>query len=569
VPIELGETPVFVGDEDLVVTGRIAATQTAGDVLTFTVVISPSHGVLTLTTALDAVTGEPILQVATPATEEAEGATSNDEAEAGDAEGAAVDEPSTAGAVEESTPAADAEQTAEPTAEPVDEGEGADAGALPEGSTELDAEAALPAPGDFVYAPDPDFAGEDVFAVSVADSSGFALTVPVTITLAPVNDAPVIDLASAITLSVGEEVSLPVGVRDGDSEAITLTVDALPPGLELLDGLIHGVVSEEAAGSPYYSLFSAEDADGAVTTAAVDWVVLPTEPLEDESPVELTPTEEPPAEVTPTEEPPTEGSPIEEPPAEVTPTEEPPTEGSPIEEPQPPSPLPLPDDLLPPVIPGEAYSIGELPVFAFHNSTPGSGSLEGYAWLTPVSFGACPPTADALAAQPNGQDGSSLLDEGLALEIGNAPMLEYVVNLPAPGDYVVSVCGCAPQLAQADLHSGDADQEAGSGATSAAANNAAIYVGFNGAAVAVDANGAPLPVGGFAEQAGFTWQNRWRDPLAGTSGAVTLTAPEAGPHQVNLWMAADGLIVYSLRVAPLAEADIEAGTAAACGPSLP
>jgi hypothetical protein len=549
VPIELGETPVFVGDEDLVVTGRIAATQTAGDVLTFTVVISPSHGVLTLTTALDAVTGEPILQVATPATEEAEGATSNDEAEAGDAEGAAVDEPSTAGAVEESTPAADAEPTAEPTAEPVDEGEGADAGepatpdeaagALPEGSTELDAEAALSAPGDFVYAPDPDFAGEDVFAVSVADSSGFALTVPVTITLAPVNDAPVINLASAITLSVGEEVSLPVGVRDGDSEAITLTVDALPPGLELLDGLIHGIVSEEAAGSPYYSLFSAEDADGAVTTAAVDWVVLPTEPVEDEPPVELTPTEEPP------------------------------TEGSPIEEPQPPSPLPLPDDLLPPVIPGEAHSIGELPVFAFHNSTPGSGSLEGYAWLTPVSFGACPPTADALAAQPNGQDGSSLLDEGLALEIGNAPMLEYVVNLPAPGDYVVSVCGCAPQLAQADLHSGDADQEAGSGATSAAANNAAIYVGFNGAAVAVDANGAPLPVGGFAEQAGFTWQNRWRDPLAGTSGAVTLTAPEAGPHQVNLWMAADGLIVYSLRIAPLAEADIEAGTAAACGPSLP
>jgi hypothetical protein len=34
-------------------------------------------------------------------------------------------------------------------------------------------------------------------------------------------------------------------------------------------------------------------------------------------------------------------------------------------------------------------------------------------------------------------------------------------------------------------------------------------------------------------------------------------------------MADDGLIVYSLRITPLAETDVEAGEAAACGPSLP
>jgi hypothetical protein len=269
---------------------------------------------------------------------------------------------------------------------------------------------------------------------------------------------------------------------------------------------------------------------------AVDWTVLPVVPFVEEPTLEATPTEE------------------------STPTEE----AAPTEEAQPESPLMLPGELVPPEPPavGEA---GELPVFAFRNSTEGSGLLAGYAWLTPVSFGSCPPAADALAAQPAGLDGATLQQEGRALDLGSAPMLEYDVDLPQAGDYVVSVCGCAPDLTQADLLGADA----GSAAASTAVHNASVYVGVNGASLANDVNGQPLAVGGFAEQAGFSWQNRWSDPAAGISGAVTFSAAEAGLHQVNLWMADDGLIVYSLRVTPLAEANVEAGAAAACGPSLP
>jgi hypothetical protein len=192
----------------------------------------------------------------------------------------------------------------------------------------------------------------------------------------------------------------------------------------------------------------------------------------------------------------------------------------------------------------------------------GSGVFEGYAWLMPLAFGTCPVTADALAAQPSGLDGRTLLDEAAALDTSGAPGLEYVVDLPAAGDYVVAVCGCAPELTSADLNAPVGDLVSGAGA------NASIYVGLNGAPAARDGSGQVLPITGFADTPGYSWQSRWRDPLAGASGAVTISVPEPGSQTINLWMADDGLIVYSLRLTPLAQANIEPDApVAACGPS--
>ena len=68
---------------------------------------------------------------------------------------------------------------------------------------------------------------------------------------------------------------------------------------------------------------------------------------------------------------------------------------------------------------------------------------------------------------------------------------------------------------------------------------------------------------------GYTWQSRWLDAATGTTGAVTVNAAEPGTQTIHLWMADDGLIVYSLRLTPLALANVEPGAAAeACGPSL-
>jgi hypothetical protein len=539
-PIELPPPPTIEIEEDLSVAGRIEVTHTAGDVLTYTVAISPSHGVLTLTVALDELSGEPIYEVAEPGDEVEEPAGNVDEQAVEDLSG---------------------EVTPEPTAVPVDEGDiadgtagesgnGAEEGILEtateeaagdvagEGGEALESDAPEDyTPGDFLYAPDPGFAGEDSFSVTVVDSSGFSSTVPVTITVLAVNDAPEITLPAAITLTVGEEVDLPVAVSDLDSEDVMLTVDALPPGLVLLENTVTGVVGEEAAGAPYFSLFTAEDTEGASTTVPVDWTVLPTTaPVEDEPPIEETPAAE------------------ETPVAEETPTEEAQPES------------PLAEEPFPPTTPSEGYPIGELPVSAYGNSTPGSGALEGYAWLTPVVFGSCPAVADSLFAAPASVDVRSLPEEARATEIGGAPQLEYDVNFPAPGDYAIAVCGCAPEFSAADLpglETGSSD------VVSEASQNATLYVGFNGAPVATDANGAPLAVSGFAGQDGFTWQNRWSDAAAGVSAAATVTVPEAGVHQVNLWMADDGLIIYSLRITPLAESDIELGEPAACGLSLP
>ena len=58
-------------------------------------------------------------------------------------------------------------------------------------------------PGGFIYLPDPDFAGEDTFAFNIGSANGFSVTLPVTVTVLPVNDAPQIELDPVITLTPG------------------------------------------------------------------------------------------------------------------------------------------------------------------------------------------------------------------------------------------------------------------------------------------------------------------------------------------------------------------------------
>jgi hypothetical protein len=361
-----------------------------------------------------------------------------------------------------------------------------------------------------------------------------------------VNDPPRIELNPVITLTPGAEVTLPIVVVDPDAEAESgaesgapaLSVDAMPPGLALVDGMVTGFVAEDAAGS-YFSSFTADDMQGGVTVAPVEWAVIPPEE-QGETPV-------PSEDAIPTEE--------------ATPEEAIPVEGDGME-----SPLAPPAEPMPPPAEGESSGAIELPVFAFTNSTSGSGPLDGYSWQLPTAFGTCASTPNALVARPSGVDGSMLADEGRAADWASTPGLEYTVDLPAAGDYVIAVCGCAPQLTVDEVAGGSTP---GGDVASSPENNASIYVGVNGGPAASDGLGQILPISGFATAQGYTWQDRWLDPATGTTGAVTMSAAEPGVQTIHLWMADDGLIVYGLRLTPLTLANVEPGAAAeACGPSL-
>ena len=518
---------------------------------------------MTLTTALDELTGEPLRQVAGPERPPADEQTGDQgpvegEPAAGEAPTTTIEptleatpEDVNPEASSEASPEATPEVTPEPTTQvgdivtdTVDIGgevtqdmvtAPADEGATQAG--EPGAERPLTdLPGGFVYLPDPDFAGEDTFAFNISSAGGFSVTLPVTVTVLPVNDAPQIELDPLITLTSGAEVNLPVVVVDPDADAVQapiLTVDAMPPGLALVDGVVTGVLAPDAQGA-YVSAFTADDTQGGVTVANVEWAVLPPA-LQEDTPV---------------------------------PTEE----AAPAEEATPPAGDGLESPLAPPAEPtgageaGAASSTIEIPVFTFNNSTPGSGPLDGYAWQVPTAFGTCPNTPDALIARPSGLDTRTLADEGHAPDWASTPGLDYTVDLPAAGDYTVAVCGCAPQLTADEVAGGAAP---GGDVASGAENNASIYVGVNGGPAVVDGLGQILPISGFAAAPGYTWQNRWLDSATGTTGAVTISAAEPGAQTIHLWMADDGLIVYSLRLTPLALANVEPGAPPeACGPSL-
>ena len=59
-----------------------------------------------------------------------------------------------------------------------------------------------PNPGDFEYLPMPDFAGEDSFVIEIADSQGITATALVSVTVLPVDDAP---LAAAAVRAYAQE----------------------------------------------------------------------------------------------------------------------------------------------------------------------------------------------------------------------------------------------------------------------------------------------------------------------------------------------------------------------------
>ena len=134
--------------------------------------------------------------------------------------------------------------------------------------------------GSFVFTPDADFHGEDGFRYRVVDAVGTSFEEDVTLTVLPVDDAPV---AAADAYETSEDTTLTVDAGNG-----VLVNDADPDGdplaSSLVDGPAHGSVSLAADGSFDYTpdadfhgtdsfTYRAEDPGGLTSIATVELTV--------------------------------------------------------------------------------------------------------------------------------------------------------------------------------------------------------------------------------------------------------------------------------------------------------
>jgi len=146
--------------------------------------------------------------------------------------------------------------------------------------------------GSLRYAPDRDFNGTDTIFYTITDGNGGFATACVTVTVKPVNDAPVFDPAApglaARTASDAERVSISAGYAFSDvdkGDGLTFTATGLPPGLAIdpATGLISGTIASDASsrmpGGVYTITLTGTDRAGASATARVVLTVVNPAPV--------------------------------------------------------------------------------------------------------------------------------------------------------------------------------------------------------------------------------------------------------------------------------------------------
>ncbi|MEM7455250.1 MAG: Ig-like domain-containing protein [Planctomycetota bacterium] len=133
--------------------------------------------------------------------------------------------------------------------------------------------------GSYTYTPDADYNGTDSFDYTVTDADGSTATATVTITIAPVNDAPVASPLSDLSNQDSDTITpvdLSTSFSDIDGDSLTFSATGLPPGLALdpLSGTISGTLTAGASASgPYTVSITADDGNGGTATMAFAWTV--------------------------------------------------------------------------------------------------------------------------------------------------------------------------------------------------------------------------------------------------------------------------------------------------------
>ena len=123
------------------------------------------------------------------------------------------------------------------------------------------------------YTPRADFNGTDGFDYTVSDGAGGAATAHVSITVRPVNDAPLLVNPGDQRSDEGEPVSLQLEASDVDADSLRFSATGLPPGLRIsTTGLISGTPNDRTA-RVYW--VTASISDGRLTTRqSFRWTVI-------------------------------------------------------------------------------------------------------------------------------------------------------------------------------------------------------------------------------------------------------------------------------------------------------
>ena len=132
--------------------------------------------------------------------------------------------------------------------------------------------------GTVTYTPDADFSGSDTFSYSISDGNGGTATESVTVTVAPVNDAP---LAAADSVATKEDtpVTLDLLANDKDPDGDPLAVTAVTQGANGSvainpDGTVTYTPDADFSGSDSFN-YSLSDGNGGTATETVTVTVAP------------------------------------------------------------------------------------------------------------------------------------------------------------------------------------------------------------------------------------------------------------------------------------------------------
>jgi VCBS repeat-containing protein len=149
----------------------------------------------------------------------------------------------------------------------------------PHGSTSLNPD------GTIRYTPDPNYNGTDSFTYTIGDGAGGSATGTVSVTIAPVNDAPTVAPVANQNGVVGTPVSPVIVVgTDVDGDSLTYSEAGLPPGLNLdpMTGTITGTPTTAGDYTVTVSVFDGSESASTSFTWHVD--AAPTVTLENPGP---------------------------------------------------------------------------------------------------------------------------------------------------------------------------------------------------------------------------------------------------------------------------------------------